>query len=161
MRRWGIRILVAACVALLGAQIVPVATTNPPVEPGQTLEAAMPVPREVSAILGRACQDCHSNLTEWPWYSRVAPVSWFLAYHVNDGRRKLNFSEWGQYVAPRKDRKLKEVCEQVARGGMPLLSYTIAHPQANLSEQDRRSICQWTESARKSAAAIAIAAPSR
>ena len=161
MRRWGIRILVAACVALVGAQGIPVNATNPPVEPGQTLEATMPVPPEVTTILGRACQDCHSNLTVWPWYSRVAPVSWFLAHHVNEGRRELNFSEWGRYAARRKDRKLKEVCEQVTKGEMPLFSYAIAHPQAALSDQDRRSVCLWTDAPRKGGAPNTATAPSR
>jgi len=161
MRRWGIHILVAACVALVGAQLVPVAATNPPVEPGQTLEAVLPVPPEVTTILGRACQDCHSNRTVWPWYSRVAPVSWFLAYHVNEGRGELNFSEWGRYAARRKDRKLKEMCEQVTKGEMPLLSYTLGHPQAKLSDQDKRRVCQWTDAVRKSGAPTAATAPSR
>jgi hypothetical protein len=76
-------------------------------------------------------------------------VSWLLAYHVNEGRSELNFSEWGRYAARRKDRKLKEICEQVGKGKMPLLSYTIAHPQAKLSDQEKRSVCQWTDAARK------------
>ncbi len=159
MRRWGVRILVAACVVLAGAQIIPVDATNPPVEPGQTLEVSMPVPREVKSILKRACQDCHSNLTVWPWYSRVAPVSWFLAYHVSEGRRELNLSEWGSYAARRRERKLKEMCEQVTRDKMPLLTYTLGHPQAKLSDQDKRSVCQWTNAARTAGVSMASSAP--
>jgi hypothetical protein len=162
MRKWGRIAVLAVCVLLVGMQVIPVVTTNPAVDPGRTIEANVPIPPEVTGILGRACQDCHSNRTEWPWYSRVAPVSWFLVHHVNEGRGELNFSEWGAYAARRKDRKLKEICEQVTQGEMPPFSYTIAHRQAKLSDQDKQKVCQWAETTRQSQGRVlAAAAPPR
>ena len=87
--------LIAGIAALLlTIQFIRPAKTNPPIVRERTLEAAVAVPPEVEAILARSCNDCHSNGTEWPWYSNVAPVSFFVINHVNEGRRHLNFSEW-------------------------------------------------------------------
>ncbi len=149
MRPWGKRILFAAVFVILVAQVIPVRKTNPPVDAAQTINATMALPDEVSQVFERSCQDCHSNRTVWPWYSHVAPASWFLAHHVNEGRRELNFSEWGTYPARRRDRKLKEICEQVQRGKMPQTSYTLIHTQAELSDRDKQVICAWTDTARK------------
>lgn len=149
MRRLGKPILLAAMLVLIVAQFIPVSKTNPSVDAARTIHATMTLPAEVSRVFERACQDCHSNQTVWPWYSHVAPASWLLANHVKEGRRELNFSEWGQYQARRRDRKLKEICDQVQRGKMPQASYTFLHPQAKLGDQDKQAICAWTDAARK------------
>jgi hypothetical protein len=149
MRVWGRRILLAVVAMLVVSQFIPVARTNPPVDAAQTMSETIPVPSGIASILGRSCQDCHSSQTVWPWYSQVAPISWFLVNHVNEGRGELNVSEWGRYTARRKDRKLKEICEQVTRGKMPLETYTLLHPQARLSDLDRKALCDWSEAARK------------
>ena len=78
MRVWGRRILLAVVAMLAVAQFIPVARTNPPVDAAQTISETMPVPSGIASILGRSCQDCHSSQTVWPWYSQVAPVSWFV-----------------------------------------------------------------------------------
>lgn len=149
MRRWTVRIVVALVLVLLVAQVIPVAPrTNPPVDPTKTMAAHLPVPGDVSAVFQRACQDCHSNQTRWPWYSQVAPISWLLVRHVSEGRRELNMSEWGQYEGHRKGRRLKEICEQVRKGKMPIASYLILHQDAKLSEQERGRICEWGEAIR-------------
>jgi len=124
-------------VILIGLQLVPVDRSNPP-EHGRPA-----APTEVQALLQRACYDCHSNQTQWPWYSRIAPLSFWLAQDVKEGRRELNFSTWGKYDQRRKTRKLKEVAEQVERGDMPLWYYLPLHPEAELSAQDRELIIQW------------------
>lgn len=89
MPKWGTGVFLAGCLGLIGIQLIPVGAANPVADPGQALEATMPVPREIATILARACQDCHSNRTAWPWDSRSAAASWLLAYHVNEGRREL------------------------------------------------------------------------
>ena len=155
MKRWRKRGLLAAVLVVIVAQFIPVPRTNPSVDAAQTINARITLPPEVSRAFERSCQDCHSNRTVWPWYSHVAPASWLLARHVNQGRRELNFSEWGQYPARRRDRKLKEICEQVRRGEMPQTSYTLLHSQAKLSDQDKQAICAWTEAARKAIVAQA------
>ena len=119
-------------------------------ELADTIYAKMAVPPHVVSIFERACQDCHSSQTVWPWYSRVAPVSWLIASDVNRGRSELNLSEWGRYTPRRKDRKLKEMCDQVTSGKMPMKVYTLMHPKAKLTDPDRKAMCDWANAARKS-----------
>ena len=103
---------------------------------------------EVAAIFERSCRDCHSNKTVWPWYTNVAPISWWLSNHVNEGRRDLNMSEWGRLPRDRQERKLRQICDQIEDGEMPLSTYLPMHPAARLSEQDKKTVCDWTESER-------------
>jgi hypothetical protein len=161
MRVWRRRILLTVFAVLVLAQFIPMARTNPPVDAAQTMSAKMPVPPDIASLLGRSCQDCHSSQTVWPWYSRVAPVSWLVVRDVNKGRGELNLSEWGRYTARRQDRKLKEICEQVTSRKMPMSAYTLVHPQAKLTDQDRKIVCDWAEAARKTLALVVIAASGR
>lgn len=125
-------------VLLIAAQFVPINRTNPPVE---TDIVTSP---EIKATLKRACYDCHSHETVWPWYSRVAPVSFLVARDVRDGRRHLNFSTWNRYDATRQTKLMKEVWEQVDKGEMPMSIYLPMHPNARLSEADKQAIHAWT-----------------
>jgi hypothetical protein len=143
--KWLKRILLALFVILLLMQFYRPAHTNPPIEAKNTIQAAMPVPKDVDAILDRSCNDCHSNRTVWPWYSNVAPMSWLLVDHVKEGRQELNFSEFATYSARRKGRKFQEICEQIKEGEMPLDQYVILHPEAKLSAAERQRLCQWSE----------------
>jgi hypothetical protein len=111
--------------------------TNPPVR------TEVDVPDEVRAVLRRACYDCHSNETRWPWYSRVAPVSWFVVGHVNKGRGDLNFSEWPTFDFEEDAEARKDIQKQIRLGKMPLRSYLYLHPDARLSEADRRALLRW------------------
>jgi hypothetical protein len=154
---WGKRMLLAGIAVLVLVQFIPATGANPPVDPAQAISASVSVPSEVAGILTRACQDCHSHHTTWPWYSRIAPVSWLVINDVNEGRRELNFSEWGRYNARRQDRKLKEICEQVGRGKMPMPIYTVMHPDAKLTASDRKALCDWSGAARKNSA-VAVTA---
>ncbi len=134
-----------AIVVLLGLQFVRPARTNPAVDPSQTIQACLQVTPQVAAILDRSCQDCHGNSTRWPWYSNVAPVSWTVVDHVNEGRRNLNLSEWGNYDKRRAQKKLEQMCDEVKDGAMPIESYTWIHRSAKLSPEDVKTICSWTE----------------
>jgi hypothetical protein len=96
---------------------------------------------QVSKILDRSCQDCHSNRTAWPWYSHVAPVSWVISRHVIEGREILNFSDWATQPPSEGDRML--ICDAVSDGRMPLPGYTAIHRKAKLSKQDVGVICAW------------------
>ena len=127
--------------------------SNPPVIPSETLTASTQVPADVQQILTRSCYDCHSNQTQYPWYSKVTPFNWFLADHINDGRREMNFSVWNTYTTKKKLRKLEELCEQVEQAEMPLPSYLWIHREAVLADGDARLLCEWSkaESARLSA----------
>ena len=93
---------------------------------------------QVGAILNRSCQDCHSNRTNWPWYSHVAPVSWIVSKHVSEGREMLDFSALTDQSRAESDRML--ICDAVSSGRMPLASYTMVHRKATLSKSDVRLI---------------------
>lgn len=143
--KWVVIVLVVILVAI---QLVRPARTNPPVDQSKTLEANLRVTPEVNAIVARSCNDCHSSKTAWPWYSNVAPISWYLARHVNGGRRQLSFSEWGTYPTKKAVRKLDEICEQVEMGEMPLKPYVPLHPAAKLSDADKQILCNWAKQER-------------
>lgn len=123
--------------ALAGIQFVPVERTNPPVRLDVSAPAA------VDSVLRRACYDCHSNETRWPWYSRVAPVSWFVVDHVHDGRGDLNFSEWPAFDFELQAGLFHDIEEQVSEDKMPLRSYRLLHPEARLSQRDREVLLRW------------------
>lgn len=139
MKRWFKRILVGSLVILIGLQFIPVDRTNPP-ERGQPV-----VPLQVQVVLRRACYDCHSNETVWPWYSKIAPVSLLLARDVKKGRKELNFSTWENYAGRRRQRKLREMVKEVDRGKMPPAYYVPLHPAAKLSAADRGLIINWAQ----------------
>lgn len=143
--RWVL--LVGVCLFAI-AQVVRPAKTNPPVDASMTLESHVAVDPQVAGILDRACADCHSNKTRWPWYSDVAPVSWFVIDHVNDGRGHLNYSEWGKYDASEQRGLLRQTCLMVKKGAMPISSYTPMHPSSKLTADDVTLLCQWTDKAR-------------
>ena len=94
------------------------------------------VPAPVAEVLKTSCFDCHSNLTTWPWYSSVAPVSWFVINHVNDGRRRLNFSEWEK---PQRE-SFAEVEQAIHEGDMPIWNYTLMHREASLSPTETQQL---------------------
>ncbi|MEQ1603680.1 MAG: heme-binding domain-containing protein [Pyrinomonadaceae bacterium] len=121
--------------------------TNPPVVQAETLEAAVAVPADVSQILGRACNDCHTNTTVYPWYSNIQPSGWFLKDHIDEGRRELNFSIFNTYSPQKKSKKLEEICEQVESKEMPLPSYLWIHRESTLTESDAKALCSWAKDA--------------
>lgn len=143
--KWTVIVLAVGFVAI---QFVRPARTNPAIDESQTVNSITHVTPEVTAILDRSCRDCHSNKTVWPWYTQIAPVSWWLSNHVNEGRHNLNLSEWGKLPRDRQDRKLRQMCDEVTEGQMPLSSYLPVHPAARLSEQDKKTLCDWTEQER-------------
>lgn len=126
------------------AQVVRPAKTNPAFDASLTLESQVQLDPKVAAILDRSCNDCHSNKTRWPWYSNVAPVSWWVIDHVNHGRSHLNFSEWGKYEISDQRILLKNTCGLVKQGAMPLGSYTPMHPGSKLTPADVETICSWS-----------------
>lgn len=139
--RWIVVVMVCLFVV---AQFSRPARTNPTVDQSRALQAHTQVSTEVAAILDRSCGDCHSNKTRWPWYSNVAPVSWFVIDHVDHGRSHLNFSEWGRFNQREAQEMLGQICREVKSGSMPLSSYTPLHPGSKLSADDVKMLCDWT-----------------
>jgi hypothetical protein len=142
--RWALLGLVVAFALL---QLKQVEHTNPAVQ------SEIDAPPEVRAILRRSCYDCHSHETRWPWYSYVAPTSWFVADHVEHARGDLNFSDWPRFDFEEQEHALEEIHEQISKGEMPLASYLLVHRDARLSEADKATLLRWA------AAPTAISAP--
>lgn len=144
-----LKVLVVVIVCLFAAaQFKRPARTNPLIDHSQAIEAHTQMKPEVASILERSCNDCHSNRTAWPWYTNVAPVSWFVTEHVDDGREEMNFSEWGLYNRRTRETRLQAICEEVESGAMPLSSYLPLHPHAKLSPEDKKALCDWAEAER-------------
>ncbi len=101
------------------------------------------IPNDVQKIIKTSCADCHSNETIYPWYNKIAPVSWFLAYHVNDGKEHVNFSEWTLYNDNQKEHIIKELKKVIKKKEMPLTSYILIHKNAVLSAQQSKVFTEW------------------
>ncbi len=132
-------------VVLIAIQLVPVDRSNPPVA------ADFDGPTDVATVLRASCYDCHSHETSWPWYSRVAPVSWLVAHDVEEARGRLNFSLWGSYDRKRQEHLAEEIWEEVEEGEMPLPAYLLAHSDARLTDADKATIRAWSMEARQTA----------
>jgi cytochrome c551/c552 len=129
--------LLGIAVLVLAIQIVPYGRnhSNPP---GRN-EPAWDRP-ETKALAQRACFDCHSNETVWPAYANIAPVSWLVQHDVDEGREKLNFSEW-----QRPQKESKEAAQSVREGEMPPWQYVLLHPEAKLSAEERSALIRGLE----------------
>ena len=134
------KLLLGAAVALLAIQLVPLPRTNPPAT------APLAAPPELQAVLDRACMDCHSHATKWPWTAYVAPFSWLVVYDTHEGREHLNLSTWGEKSARKQAKAAHEMWEEVEEGEMPLPPYLWMHPEARLSDADRALLKRWSES---------------
>jgi hypothetical protein len=131
-------------IGAVGMQLVRPARTNPPTDRSRTLFARVRVAAPTVAVLERACRDCHSNDTRWPWYSNVAPVSWFVIDHVNHGRSHFNYSDWAHYDATEAAKLIKNSCDLARKGDMPLPEYVRLHSETRLTPQDVDALCDWT-----------------
>lgn len=117
--------------------------TAPP--PPSDIMEAYAVPSDVAFALHRACYDCHSNNTHYPWYTNIQPVGIWMADHVDEGKDELNFSEFGNYKPRRKLKKLKEIVDEIEEGAMPLNSYTWMHKEAILNAPDKQIVIEWAK----------------
>ncbi len=111
----------------------------------RSLSAAHPIPPATEAILQKACYDCHSNHTRYPWYTAVQPLGWWIQHHVDEGKHSLNFSEWTSYKTEDMPHILEELREEVAEGHMPLPSYLWVHGDAKLSAAERDTLFLWSK----------------
>jgi len=142
------RIVLFFAFVVVAAQFIRPDRTNPPVVLEQAIEAGGSVPAQVVATLKRGCYDCHAHTTIWPWYTNVTPVSWMIAGHVNDGRQKLNFSQWNTLPAKRRVKKLEEIQRLMTDGTMPLASYLLIHRDRKLSDDDKQIVSTWATAER-------------
>ena len=104
---------------------------------------------KTALVIKNSCYDCHSNNTNYPWYAEVAPVSWWIADHVDHGKEELNFSEWSTFSEKKKNHKLKEMIEELEEKKMPLDTYVPMHPEAKLTDEQIVKLTAWINGLRK------------
>ncbi|HVT73170.1 MAG TPA: heme-binding domain-containing protein [Lacunisphaera sp.] len=148
MKRLLPRLAAGLGVALLLAQLWRPPRNESPAGGPADIAAKHPVPPAVLDLLHRACYDCHSNHTRYPWYANVQPVRWWLDHHINEGKQHLNFSEFGAYADQRAAKKLDELIDEVEGHTMPLPSYTWIHRDARLSPADVKLLTAWADGLR-------------
>ncbi len=134
--RWTI-ITLSIITILLLIQLIPVNRSNPPVS------GEIQVPVEIHEVIKKSCYDCHSYQTNWPWYSRIAPLSWLVINDVNEGREHLNFSTWNTYTSREKIKIYEEIREVLEKEEMPLKPYLWMHSEAELSQEALQNLYQW------------------
>ncbi|MEO6992219.1 MAG: heme-binding domain-containing protein [Lacunisphaera sp.] len=107
-----------------------------------------PTSPEVKAILAESCYDCHSDNTRYPWYTRIQPAGWWMQHHVNEGKREINFSQFGTYTPKRARKKMDETIKEIKAGDMPLASYLLVHREAKLTATQVQQVVDWADSIR-------------
>jgi len=139
-------IVVSVIVILALMQLIQPNRTNPPVNASRSLEAHVQVPPDVQQVLMRTCYDCHSSATVWPWYSRVAPVSWYVANDVKTARGHINFQDWEAQVNAQEGKEhLGLICKLVRSGNMPPADYRFMHKGTDLSPSEVNAVCAWSQ----------------
>jgi hypothetical protein len=139
-------IAVGSVVFLILIQIIQPSRTNPSVVASRSLQAHVDVPPEVQTVLKHSCYDCHSSETVWPWYSYVAPVSWYVAHDVNVGRSHVNFQNWEAQVNEQEGKEhLGLICKLVRNGNMPPADYRVMHKGSDVSPEETNTVCAWSQ----------------
>jgi len=127
--------------ALAAAQFVRPARGNPPTVEANTIASDFGKSSRLVGVLDRSCNECHSNSTEWPWYTEIAPISWLAVSGVREARQSVNFSDWGLYSPEKQRQVLQASCAAATKGTMPGSYYTAIEPRSRLSADDIRTIC--------------------
>lgn len=127
-------------VILVLIQFIRIDKTNPPIDPKLDFVATVNPPAAVGKKIVDACYDCHSHDTAYPWYTNIAPASWWIKGHINNGRKHLNFSTWTEYSKDKQDHKIEECIEMLENKWMPLGSYTWLHPEAKMTDDEHANM---------------------
>ena len=130
-------------IIFVGIQFVPTNLNKSDNEQKDDIIVTENPPQEIAALLKTSCYDCHSNNSEYPWYDKIAPVSWWVAHHIDEAKEELNFSEWATFTTKRKNHKLEEMIEVLDEGEMPLDSYLIMHGGAKVSAEQVVQLKNW------------------
>lgn len=141
------KIFILLAFVLVVIQFFAIDKNNPPIDERKTFVALVNPPADILQLLKDACYDCHSNETKYPWYTNVAPLSWWIKHHIDEGREHLNFSEWTSYSEEDRKHLLHEAAEETEEKHMPLGSYVRMHSEADLSDADRQKLVTWLEEA--------------
>lgn len=131
--------LLIIALSLVAIQFIAPEKTNPKVDKSLALNSSLDVER----ILKNSCYDCHSYETKWTSYADIAPFSWLIIGHVDNGRKALNFSKWSEIDHETKEKRLRRVIQTTSNGMMPLSSYVSFHEEAELSSSDKKVLRDW------------------
>lgn len=137
------KILVIILVAFVIIQFFPIDKINPPVDKGMDFLNIKTISPNVASMIRVSCYDCHSNETKYPWYSGIAPTSWWLKNHIDEGRKHLNFSTFSTYEPARQIHKMEECVEMLEKHEMPLESYYLGHQDAKLTDAQRQELIKF------------------
>ena len=140
------KILIIVGIMLLAIQSIRIDKTIQPLNTNTDFISSTMANESMSQTLKIACYDCHSNQSTYPWYTNIAPVSWWIKHHINEGSRHLNFSEWGNYSEKKRNHKLDECIELVEEGEMPMNSYTLIHKEAKLTDAQKLELVSYFKS---------------
>lgn len=142
MKKFKIIVLILLIV-FVGIQFFPTKRNQSESVPNTDFMIVNTVPNSIKNTLQTSCYDCHSNNTYYPWYNKVQPVAWILESHIEEGKAELNFSDWNTYSNRRKKSKLKSIVSQIEDDKMPLISYTLIHKDAVLTQKQKTEIIDW------------------
>ncbi|MBP6660850.1 MAG: heme-binding domain-containing protein [Chitinophagales bacterium] len=142
LKKIGLGILIV--IVLL--QLIPTKKNQASIVSANSIEQKYNTPENVQAILKKACFDCHSNNTVYPWYSHIQPIGFWLNNHINEGKEELNFSEFNSYENKKARKKMEKVISSQEKGWMPLSSYTLIHKDATLTSTEKTIIIDWAKS---------------
>ncbi len=144
------KIVIPLIIVLIGIQFIPTKLNQSNTISQSDFMTVFNVPERIEVKIKASCYDCHSNNTNYPWYSKIQPSAWFMEDHINNAKKELNFSEFGDYSGRRKKSKLKSIISQIRDDEMPIASYTLIHRDAKLSEEDKTTLNKWLNNLRDS-----------
>jgi Haem-binding domain len=155
------KVFIALLVVFVIIQFIRPTKNNNTTATADDMNVLYPIPDSVHKILDKACFDCHSNNTRYPWYFSIQPVAWWMNDHINEGKGELNFSEFGKRTLARQAKKLKKLAKEVQDGGMPLESYSWIHKEAVLTENEKKMVVNWANALSERIALVAPPDPKK
>jgi hypothetical protein len=144
-------ILIILAIVIVGIQFFQIETHSTPL-PAAPMKSVIPVPQDVQSILKKSCSDCHSQQTEYPWYTKIQPIGWWINHHIEEGRMEFNMDQFGNYPIKRQEHLLEEIVEVVESGEMPMSSYVLMHPKSKLSSSEKKLLTDWASASIKNGA---------
>lgn len=140
------KIVTTIIIASIGIQFIPVDVNVSTIEPTKNFVEVFDAPLKVSEILSASCYDCHSNNTNYPWYSKIQPVGLIMGSHIREGKEELNFSEFGSYSSRRQKNKIESIINEISNDKMPLPSYLILHSEAKIDTVEKEILIEYVKS---------------
>lgn len=137
------KVLIALLIVFVGIQFIPTKRNHSNKILPTDITLIYNVPQNVQSIFETSCYNCHSNNTTYPWYNKVQPIAWLLQFHIEEGKKEINFSEFGSYSKRKQKSKLKAMANQIKDGDMPLFSYTLMHRNARITKNKKIVLLNW------------------